>query len=144
MGGWHPPSHWNDPLIRQLGEQFATEPYDLADELYSRGADASQLLLPWRERNLDRPDVRIPAPLADALMALCLSLRRPGEQRRRGPQRKWSLSNVRDSIEDDGMSVRAAAKKEAERTGESAKTIERSARAYYAALKKSPSSKKPS
>jgi hypothetical protein len=141
--GWSPPSHWNDPLIRQLGEQFATEPHDLADGLYSCGADASQLLLPWRERNPDRADFRIPAALADALEALCLSLRRPGEQRRRGPKRKWSLSNVRDLIENEEMTLYAAAKKEAKRSGQPAETIERGTRDFYAATgKKPPKSKK--
>jgi hypothetical protein len=142
--GWTPPSHWNDPLIRQLGEQFATEPHDLADGLYSCGADASQLLLPWRERNLDRPElVCIPSALADALEAVCLSLRRPGEQRRRGPKRNWSLPKVRDLIENDEMSVYAAAKKEAQRSGKSRETIERATRDYYAALKKASKLKPP-
>jgi hypothetical protein len=72
---------WDDPRIRAIGRRYALEAFDLADELNAYGADATQLLLSWRELDPDRPrNVAIPAMFADALMALLLSLPRPQER----------------------------------------------------------------
>jgi hypothetical protein len=124
---------WNDPRLRQLGEQFAAEAYTLADELNSYGADASQLLLPQEKQRTDRPwSVDIPPRYADVLHALLLSLSRPGE---RGRRSRWSKHRVEAMI-DSGITVAAAAKAEAAATGQSATSIERTVRAWRARNKR--------
>jgi hypothetical protein len=114
---------WNDPRLREIGERQAADAYEMAAELDTYGADASVLLLrkgAWQPR---RPhQVCIPTAFADALMAILLSLPRP--RGATGRRRNWSPVAVQNSI-NRGMSQRAAAKQEAERTGVPAKTIER-------------------
>jgi hypothetical protein len=71
-------SDWNDSRIRAIGRRYAAEAYDLASELDNYGADAATLLRAWDQQDPGRPcTVTIPAMLADALMALLLSLPRP-------------------------------------------------------------------
>jgi hypothetical protein len=119
-------SDWNNPRLRQIGEQFAADAYDLASELENYGADAAVLLLPGAEqRKLAAsrpPDLVIPTALVDALMAILLSLPRPEEGR--GRRRKWSPESVQNLI-NRGMSLYAAARQETKRTGVPAETIER-------------------
>jgi hypothetical protein len=67
-------------------------------------------------------------------MAILLSLPRPEE--RRGRRRKWSPERVQHAI-NNGMSLYAAARQEAERTGVSAETIERGMQLRRKPLKKS-------
>jgi hypothetical protein len=43
-------SDWNNPRLRQIGERFAADAYDLASQLDNYGADASVLLLPEAEQ----------------------------------------------------------------------------------------------
>jgi hypothetical protein len=132
------PKLWNDPRIRQFGERFAEEALDFATELYARGAEPLELLAPYQEKNLDRPDVCIPPAFADALTALLLALPRSGE--RPGPRTRWSLKTVLDSMA-SGVSQRKAARMESSRTGVSAATIERVVRDHRAAFKKPPHDK---
>jgi hypothetical protein len=119
-------SDWNNPRLRQIGEQYAADAYDLASELENYGADASVLLLPEGEqRRLTAsrpPKVCIPAKFADVLMAILLSLPRPEEGR--GRRRKWSPERVQYAI-NKGMTQYAAVRQETERTGVPALTIER-------------------
>jgi hypothetical protein len=136
-------SDWNDPRLRRIGEGFAAEAYDLASDLQNYGADASVLLLPkLQQRKLTatrRQEVCIPTSFADALMALLLSLPRPGWASKgtrnvginigtlssqAGRRRTWSPSAVEDLV-NRGWSKRAAAKEEAGRTGTPVTTIER-------------------
>jgi hypothetical protein len=66
---------WDDPEIRNIGRRWASEAYDLASQLHSRGADAAALREP---HDPTRPrDVVIPAMLADVVMAILLTLPRP-------------------------------------------------------------------
>jgi hypothetical protein len=117
-------SDWNDPRLREIGTKFAADAYEIASELHSYGADASVLLLRKRDWQPRRPhQVCIPTACADALMALLLSLPRSDL----GRPRNWAPQLLEASL-DRGMSHRAAAKKEAERTGKSAESIARSAR----------------
>jgi hypothetical protein len=68
-------SDWDDPSIRAVGRRYAGEAYDLASELENFGADASALIKPY---DPTRPrTVTLPAMLADALMAILLTLPRP-------------------------------------------------------------------
>jgi hypothetical protein len=117
---------WNNPRLRQIGERFAADAYDLASELEDYGADASVLLLPeaeQRELAASRPPkVCVPTMFADVLMAILLSLPRPEEGR--GRRREWSPELVQLAI-NKGSSLYAAAKQEAERTGIPARSIER-------------------
>jgi hypothetical protein len=132
-------SDWNDPLLREIGAKF--DAYDLASELETYGADASVLLLPEAEQRRlagERPrEVCIPTTFADALMALLLSLPR----RHIGRPRNWSPYAVRSSML-RGMSLRAAAKTESERTHKPAEDIERAFRLWRAGEAKK--NKKPS
>jgi hypothetical protein len=115
-------SDWIDPRLREIGERQAADAYEMAAELGTYGADASVLLLrkgAWQPR---RPhQVCIPTAFADALMALLLSLPRPQIGRR---IINWSPQRVQ-ALLDSGMSLRAAAKKESERTGKEAEDIAR-------------------
>jgi hypothetical protein len=120
-------SDWNNPLILRLGEQYAAEAYDLASELHACGADAAQLLLPREEKDLDRRDICLPPMLGDVVMALLLSLSRPSPNG--GRRLHWSARHVETMMTRKGMSLRAAARAEAERTGTPADTIERGMRA---------------
>jgi hypothetical protein len=117
-------SDWNNPRLREIGKQFAAEGYELAQYLEDCGADAAVLLLSVAaQRKLERPArITLPTTFADALMAILLSLPRPGGAT--GRRRNWSPVIVQNLI-NRGMSQRAAAKQEAERTGVPAKTIER-------------------
>jgi hypothetical protein len=120
---------WDNKQLRLLGEKFAEQAHILADELGSYGADAEQLLLPREERRTDRPwNIEIPTMYGDVLQAVLLSLPRSGE---RGPRSLWALQKVLAMIE-KGVSVRAAAKAEAARTGVDWKTIDRTTRAWRA------------
>jgi hypothetical protein len=119
-------SDWNNSKLRQIGEQYAADAYELASELIDYGADASVLLLPEAEqRKLAAsrpPNVCLPTKLVDVLMAILLSLPRPEEGR--GRRRKWSPELVQHAI-NNGMTQYAAARQESERTGVPAPTIER-------------------
>jgi hypothetical protein len=118
---------WNDPRLREIGQAWAEYAGELAWELEQCGARASALL-PHKmgEVALDRPrSIKIPTVLADRLMAILLAQPRVGYGR--GPRRNWSPTNVRIAI-DEGMSLRAAARQESERTGKPVKTIERGMR----------------
>jgi hypothetical protein len=127
-------SDWNNPRVRQLGKQFAAEAYTLAGELNSHGADPMRLLLPREEQADNLPwDICVPRELLDVVTAVLLSLPRPGE--RRGRRSRWTIHGVEVLI-DSGMSLRKAAKLEALRTGASATTIERTARAWRARKQK--------
>ena len=120
---------WNNPQLRLLGKKLAEQAYILADELGSYGADAEQLLLPPEEQRTDRPwSLEVPPRFLDAVQAVFLSLPRPGQQ---GPRSGWSLPRVLAMIE-KGVSVRAAAKAEAARTGVDWETIDRTTRAWRA------------
>jgi hypothetical protein len=140
-------ANWNDPRLRQLGEQFAGEAYELAAELHSYGADAGQLLLSRHEK-ADRPwNVEIPPALADALMAVLLSLPRAGASP--GRRCSWSKRSVQALI-NTGMSLHKAATVEAARARVSVDAIERGMRAWRAINKrhakkqlKQPSKRKP-
>jgi hypothetical protein len=68
---------WSSPEIRAVGRKYAAKAYNLADELHARGADASQLLLSYKEIDMTRPrTITLPTMMVDALMALCLALPR--------------------------------------------------------------------
>jgi hypothetical protein len=125
-------SDFNNPRLRQLGKAFAAEAYNLADELHSRGADPEQLLLPWRQRRRRPLNLKIPYELADIVAAVLLALPRHGEGR--GRRSRWGIKSVEAMIR-RGMSVRAAAKAEAARTGASEETIERAIRDWRARKK---------
>jgi hypothetical protein len=116
-------SDWNDPRLRAIGRQFAADAYEIALDLKNYGADAAALLLPKAElRKLaERPThITLPMRFADVLMALLLSLPRSNL----GRARNWSPDRVQ-ALMDRGMSLRAAAKKESERTGKAAELIRR-------------------
>jgi hypothetical protein len=136
-------SDWNDPRLREIGAKFALDAYDLASELDTYGADASVLLLPKAEQRRlagERPThITLPTAFADALMALLLSLPRPDIGRPRG----WSPAAVQASM-DKGMSLRAAAKQEAARTGKPREDIERAFRLWRAKKSKTPPKKRTS
>jgi hypothetical protein len=121
-------SDWNDPKLRKIGERFAADAYNLALTLELYGADASVLLLPEAERMrvcVERPPhVNLPTFFADEIMAILLSLPRRYQHGRR---RNWSPHLVQASL-NSGMSLRAAAKKESERSGKPAVDIERAVR----------------
>jgi hypothetical protein len=131
---------WNDPALRGIGAKF--EAYDLASELESYGADAAALLLPTTEQRIlagERPThITLPTAFADALMAFLLSLPRSDH----GRPRDWSPQLVEFSLK-RGMSLRAAAKKEADRTGKPAEDIERAYRLWRAKKAKGRSKKTP-
>jgi hypothetical protein len=120
---------WNNPRLRRLGKQFAEQAHILADELHSCGADPEQLLLDWRQRRARSFMIEVQPELLDIVAAVLLSLPRPKE--RRGPRSRWSIKSVEAMIE-SGVSVRAAAKAEAARTGVSWATVERTTRAWRA------------
>jgi hypothetical protein len=124
----------NDPRLREIGERRATDAYEMAAELNTYGADASVLLLSKAEQRSRKrpPEVCIPTAFADALMAILLSLPRPQIGRR---PLNWSPQRVQASMQ-RGMSLRAAAKKEAGRTGKPAEDIARTMRAQKNARKK--------
>jgi hypothetical protein len=114
---------WNDPRLRKIGRQFAADAYEIALDLKTFGADAAVFVLPKAElqKLADRPiHITIPTRFADMLMALLLSLPRSNIER----TRNWSPRRVQASM-DRGMSLRAAAKKEAERAGKPAELIRR-------------------
>jgi hypothetical protein len=120
---------WNNPRLRRLGQTFIEQAYTLADDLGGYGADPEQLLLP-REKRRARPfSVEVPPMLLDVMAALLLALPRSGE--RPGRRSRWSIKSVQAMIE-SGLSVRAATKAEAARTGVSWTTIERTTRAWRA------------
>jgi hypothetical protein len=71
---------WDSPEIRAIGARYAAEAYELGSDLHTRGADASQLLLSYRDQDMTRPrTIELPTMMVDALMALCLYLQRPPE-----------------------------------------------------------------
>jgi hypothetical protein len=73
---------YDDPRIRAIGRKYALEAHDLADELHTLGADASQLLRPWQDQDLNRPrHVMIPSMFADVLMAILVTMPRPQERK---------------------------------------------------------------
>ena len=119
----------NNPRLRRLGLTFQEQAYTLADELHSCGADPEQLLLHRRERRARPFRIEVQPELLDIVAALLLSLPRPGE--RRGPRSSWSIKSVEAMIE-SGVTVNAAAKAEAARTGVSFDTIVRATRAWRA------------
>jgi hypothetical protein len=105
---------WNNPRLRRLEQTFIEQAYTLADDLGGYGADPEQLLLP-REKRRARPfSVEVPPMLLDVMAALLLALPRSGE--RPGRRSRWSIKSVQAMIE-SGLSVRAATKAEAARTG---------------------------
>jgi hypothetical protein len=104
---------WNDPRLRQLGEKYAAEAYDLASELENYGADAAQLLLSYKEQKPDRRDIILPPMFGDVLMAILISLGR--STLNGGRRREWSPRLVGRMIE-KGASVNGAAQAEALRT----------------------------
>jgi len=121
---------WNNPHLRQLGEKLAAHAYTLADDLSSYGADAEQLLLPREKRRTDRPwNLEIPPTLIDAVHAVLLSMPRPKE--RRGPRSRWNIKSVETMVK-GGLSLKAAAKAEAARTGASEDTITRGVQVWRA------------
>jgi hypothetical protein len=123
---------WNDPRLHEIGARFAADAYEIALDLKNLGADAAVFL---RKLADERPThITVPTRFADMLMALLLSLPRSDLGRRR----TWSPDRVETSMR-RGTSARAAAKKEAERTGKKAENIARSARRRRAKKKnKSP------
>jgi hypothetical protein len=125
-------SNWNDPRLLEIGKQFAADAYEIALDLKSYGADAAVFLGKLADK---RPThITVPTRFADMLMALLLSLPRSDLGRRSN----WSPDRVEASMR-RGTSARAAAKTEAERTGEKAENIARSARRRRAKKKsKSP------
>lgn len=126
-------SDWNNPRLRQLGEEYAAEAYTLADDLCSYGGDPDQLLLPRAQRR-DRPRVvEVPPLLIDIVAAVLLSLPRP--KARRGPRSRWSIKTV-ETMTKRGMSLSAAAKAEAARTGAKIETITRGVQDWRARKKK--------
>ena len=64
---------WNNPRLRQLGEKFAAQAYNLADELHSCGADPEQMLLPWRQRRARPFRLEVQPELLDTVAAVLLS-----------------------------------------------------------------------
>jgi hypothetical protein len=129
-------SDWNDPRLREIGAKFAADAYEIALDLKNYGADAAVFL---RKLADNRPThITFPTRFADMLMALLLSLPRP----ERGPRKNWSPDRV-EALMRHGMSQRAAAKNEAERTGKRAEDIARRMRERrQRAKKKSRSPKK--
>ena len=82
-----------------------------------------QLLLPREKRRTDRPwNLEIPPTLIDAVQAVLLSMPRPKE--RRGPRSRWTIESVETMVK-RGLTLNAAARAEAARTGASAETIAR-------------------
>ena len=74
------PADWSCPEIKAVGRKYALEAFNLADELCARGADAAQLLKSYKELDMTRSrTVVLPAMLADAIMAVLLSLPRRKE-----------------------------------------------------------------
>jgi hypothetical protein len=71
------PSDLDDPELRKLGRHWALEAYDIASELEDRGADASQLLLAYKDQDATRPHtITLPTMMADVIHAILLSLPR--------------------------------------------------------------------
>jgi hypothetical protein len=73
-------SDWDDPQIRAIGAKWARDAYDIASEMSDFGADASELLLSYKDQDMTRPrTVTIPTKMADVLQAILLHLQRPPE-----------------------------------------------------------------
>jgi hypothetical protein len=67
----------DDPELHAIGRKWALEAYDIASELEDRGADASQLLLSYKDQDATRPHtITLPTMMVDVLMAILLSLPR--------------------------------------------------------------------
>jgi hypothetical protein len=120
------PTERDDPRIIELGRDLRRKAaHDLADELISCGADLDRFP-DYTRAYQDLPDdgkIRIPAQLADILVAILLSLPKP----KRGPRPKGSIGKARQLVA-SGMSKTAAARQVASEFGEKPENIRRGLR----------------